>query len=34
MNGAPKQVLKVISGSLPSPTSVPAIFEVYPEMNW
>ncbi len=34
MNGAPKQVLNVISGSLPRPTSVPAIFDVYPEMNW
>ena len=28
MNGAPKQVLKVILGSVPNPISVPAIFEV------
>ena len=34
MNGPPKQVLNVISGSLPRPTSVPAIFDVYPDMNW
>ena len=34
MNGPPKQAEKVISGSFPSPTSVPAILDVYPEMNW
>jgi len=33
MKGPPKHALNVISGSAPSPTSVPAIFEVYPEMN-
>lgn len=34
MKGAPKHMLKVISGSIPSPTSVPLILEVYPEMKW
>ena len=33
MNGPPKQALKVISGSFPKPTSVPAILDVYPLMN-
>jgi hypothetical protein len=28
MNGAPKHAEKVISGSIPRPISVPAIFEV------
>ena len=34
MNGPPKDVLKVISGSAPRPISVPAILLVYPEMKW
>ncbi len=34
MNGPPKHVLNVISGSMPRPISVPAILLVYPEMKW
>ena len=34
MNGPPKQALKVVSGSVPKPISVPAILLVYPERKW
>ena len=33
MNGAPKHALNVITGSIPSPASVPATFAVYPLMK-
>jgi hypothetical protein len=32
--GAPKQVEKVASGSLPRPASVPASFAVNPDRKW